>query len=203
VKRAVLCYRFEKKSAPYADALRAVGVEPVFAVPGAAPDSVDGLGLVLSGGTDVDPEIYGQVRHRRVGWPDRERDEMELRFLREALETDVPVLAICRGMQLFNVAHGGGTLLQHIDGHRAAHDVCVEDGNRLARAFTPGSLAVNSRHHQAVDRVGEGLIVTARSADGIVEALERPDRRFAVAVQWHPEDLPAHACLFAAFAGAL
>src|SRR5690242_12728992 len=86
VKRAVLCYRFEKKIAPYADALRAAGVEPVFAAPGSAPESLNGLGLVLSGGTDVNPEIYGQVRHRRAGWPDRERDEMELRFLLEALE---------------------------------------------------------------------------------------------------------------------
>src|SRR5690349_11891552 len=120
LKRACLTYRFEKKIAPYADALRAAGIDPVMITPDRAPESLGRMALVISGGTDVDPSMYGQERHSRSGYPDSERDAMELRLLREALEQDVPVLAICRGMQLFNVAHRGGTLLQHIEGHRAA-----------------------------------------------------------------------------------
>jgi putative glutamine amidotransferase len=125
------------------------------------------------------------------------------------------VLAICRGLQLFNVFHQGGTLLQHLDGHtiispdpsEPAHAVVQEPGSRLASILGPGPVDVNSRHHQAVEQVGHGLRVTSRSTDGIVEGLERPDLRFAVAVQWHPEDqvcrFPAQHRLFEAFAAAL
>jgi putative glutamine amidotransferase len=137
--------------------------------------------------------------------------------LDEALERDLPVLAICRGMQLFNVARGG-TLRQHIEEREVhqrydlpkrepVHQVEVEAGTRLAEILGAGDVAVNSRHHQAVGRVGEGLKVSARARDGVVEGFEMPEKRFAVAVQWHPEDQAAsdavQAGLFRAFADAV
>ena len=193
MKRAALTYRFEKKIAPYADALRKVGVEPVFVTPESQIDSLDGMGLVLSGGQDVGPALYGANAQTGTDEPDRERDALEQRLLREALERDFAVLAICRGSQLFNVTHAEGTLWQHIEGHRIAdngtHEAAIEPGTKLAQIFGAGKRQVNSRHHQAVRTAGQGLVVSARSADGVVEGLERTDRRFALAVQWHPEDL--------------
>ncbi len=201
--------------------MRDARIEPVRISP-EEPRSLDGLeGLVLTGGTDVNPALYGQERGRESDEPDDARDELETRLIREALADDVPVLAICRGMQLLNVACGG-TLIQHLAStdvhrakntgdepgrHRAVHTVRVAGGTRLAAIAGEGEHAVNSRHHQAVDRVGEGLIVSAVSSDGVVEALEKPDHPFAVAVQWHPEDRTlvseADRKLFEAFAGAM
>jgi putative glutamine amidotransferase len=118
---------------------------------------------------------------------------LEQRLLREALAADLPVLAICRGLQLFNVVHSGGTLVQHLDGHKLAnnetHSAEIYESTQLARVLGAGVLSVNSRHHQAVAEVGAGLRVSSKSADGIIEGLERPDLRFAIAVQWHPEDM--------------
>jgi len=215
-KRVALTFRFPKKAEPYADALRAVGLEPVPFQPESGVHSLDGLaGLVLSGGVDIDPARYGAALDPRTETPDQERDEMEWRLLKEAVAADIPVLAICRGLQLFNVFHEGGTLVQHLDGHAVVsqdrsdpvHSVVQEPGSRLATILGTGPVAVNSRHHQAVQRVGRGLRVTSRSDDGIVEGLERPDLRFGVAVQWHPEDqvgrFPAQHRLFEAFAAAL
>lgn len=178
--------------------MRAVGIEPV-----RNPGSMDGLaGLLLSGGSDVNPKHYGQQRLRQSESPDDLRDELEMRLLRQALVAELPVLAICRGLQLFNVFHGG-TLIQHLPStplhrqkvknaergkHPAAHRVQVSGGTRLAELVGAGDHAVNSRHHQAVDRVAPGLIVSATAEDGVVEALELPGLLFAVAVQWHPED---------------
>lgn len=207
MKRSVVTFRNEKKIAPYADALRSAGIEPALVTPEAGIESLGGMGLVLTGGTDLDPGLYGAAKIEAADEPDRERDAMEQRLLREALEKDLPVLAICRGMQLFNVTHAGGSLVQDMAGHRLAnamHDVSIEAGTRLAEIFGAGSRAVNSRHHQAVERVGKGLVVSARAADGVIEGLERSDRRFAVAVQWHPEDLmPQDRRLFEAFGEAL
>lgn len=206
MKRAALTYRDEKRIAPYAEALRRAGIEPLLVTPDSRIDSLDGMGLVLSGGTDLDPAIYGAEAQAWTEEPDRERDAMELGLLREALERDTPVLAICRGMQMFNVAHAGGTLLQHIEGHRTPltrHGVTVAAGTTLAKIFGAGERQENSRHHQAVGVVGRGLVVSARAADGVVEGIERSDRRFAVAVQWHPEDLPEDLALFEAFSAAL
>ncbi len=209
-KRVAVTYRDHSRIAPYADALRAVGIEPVLIEP--MIDSVDSLsgmaGLMLTGGTDVDPALYGQTLGPKSEVPDRERDALEQRLLREALEADIPVLAICRGMQLFNVTHPGGTLVQDMDGHKlprnATHHAEIYQGTRLAQIFGAGVHTVNSRHHQAVAQVGEGLIVSAKSPDGVIEGLERPDLRFAVAVQWHPEDqMPQQRCLFEAFREAL
>lgn len=206
MKRVAVTYRDEKRIAPYADALRLVGIEPVLVTPGHSAEEVDGL--VLSGGTDLDPALYGQEMDPRADPPDRERDALEQKLLREALERGLPVLAICRGFQLFNVTHPGGTLVQHMEGHRipnhGTHHAEIYRGTKLAAIFGAGVHAVNSRHHQAVDRPGQGLVVSAKSPDGIVEALERPDRRFAIAVQWHPEDqMPAQRRIFEALSEAL
>jgi len=206
MRRAVLAYRDEKRIAPYAEALRSAGIDPVMVTPAQSLDSLDGMGLVLSGGTDVDPALYGAEAGPLTDAPDCERDEMEQRLLREALELDRPVLAICRGTQLFNVIHAG-TLVQHIEGHKTPqtpHEITVEAGTRLAGIFGAGKRSVNSRHHQVVGRAGHGLVISARAADGVIEALERSDRKFAVAVQWHPEDLmPQDGALFEAFRDAL
>ena len=126
-------------------------------------DSVDSLsgmaGLMLTGGTDVDPALYGQTLGPKSEVPDRERDALEQRLLREALEADIPVLAICRGMQLFNVTHPGGTLVQHIEGHKlprnATHHAEIYQGTRWLD-FRRGVHTVNSRHHQAVGRLARG-----------------------------------------------
>ena len=210
-KRVGVTYSSPEKLKPYLDALDQAGLDPV-PLHASQPYSLDGLdGLLISGGTDVDPALYGQQPYQTNEHPDRERDQMETALLQQALARDTPVLAICRGMQLFNVAHPGGTLVQHVDGHRLpgvdeAHHVEVKPETRLARILGPGPHPVNSRHHQVVDQVGDGLVVAATS-ERYVEALERPDRRFAVAVQWHPEDLiekyEESKRLFRAFADAL
>jgi putative glutamine amidotransferase len=197
------------------EALREAGIEPILVTAASPIPSLNGIdGVVLSGGRDVHPSRYRQQMGPHTIELDPDRDELEDRLLREALDTDLPVLAICRGLQFFNVVHGG-TLLQHIEGHEVrlpdaslpAHEVTVESGTRLAEILGVGTHSVNSRHHQAVDRVGDGLVVSARAADGIIEGLERRDRRFAIAVQWHPEDqihrLPEQLRLFEAFRAAL
>lgn len=207
MKRAVLAYRNEAKIAPYLEALRQVGIEPTPVTPAAPIASLGGKGLVLTGGADIDPSLYGEPLDPRADAPDRERDDLEQRLLREALSLDLPVLAICRGMQLFNVTHAGGSLVQHMEGHKLAnnvtHEVEVGAGSRLAEILGGGRQAVNSRHHQAVADVGAQLIVSAKSLDGVIEALERPDLRFAIAVQWHPEYMlaafPQQLRLFEAF----
>lgn len=216
-KRVVLTHSDPNRIAPYVDALQAAGLEVVPVAAGSSI-SLNGFdGLCLSGGLDLNPELYSQPRHPEADEPNDARDTLELGLLKEALEQDLPVLAICRGMQLFNVA-AGGTLNQHIDScavHRRydlekklpVHAVHVEPGTRLAQILGPGEVSVNSRHHQAVERVGSGLTVSARAADGVIEAVELPDKRFAIAVQWHPEDQaptdPLQAKLFTAFAKAL
>lgn len=218
IRKAGLTFREPHKAEPYAEALRQAGIEPVL-ISAESPRALAGLkGLLLSGGTDLNPAIYGETPHAGNEPPDDARDALETGLLAEALAADLPVLAICRGMQLFNVAHGG-TLVQHLENsaihvfhgqNRAlpAHGILVEPGTQLAAILGGGAHAVNSRHHQAVGRVGAGLRVTAKSTpDGVIEALERSASRFALAVQWHPED-QVHADasqrkLFEAFAEAL
>jgi putative glutamine amidotransferase len=216
--RVLVPFRHERKVTPYLDALRAVSLEPIPAFVG-EPVLLDGdAGLLLMGGTDVNPKRYGQAPHPATDEPDDQRDEVELRVLDEALRRDLPVFAICRGLQLLNVYHGG-TLVQHLapaephdvaseDRAGAAHDVAIESGTRLEQIAETRRWAVNSRHHQAVDKVGDHLQVSARAAgDGIIEALERPEKRFVVAVQWHPEDqiqrYEEQSKLFRAFAAAV
>jgi putative glutamine amidotransferase len=210
-KRVGVTFSNPKKVEPYERALRSVGVEPVLISPD-DPTPIDGLdGLLLTGGTDLNAKLYNQDPDPANDEPDDARDALEQRLLAAALERDLPVLAICRGMQLFNIAHGG-TLEQHVGGHRQpgvieAHRIGVEPGTRLAEAIGAGNHAVNSRHHQIAARIGHGLRVSARSEEGYAEALERNDRKFAVAVQWHPEDMVDSRAeakrLFQAFAAAL
>jgi putative glutamine amidotransferase len=185
----------------YVRALEAVGLEAVLLAPpeGRSLRETGVQGLLISGGTDVDPALYGRQPAPESDAPDHKRDRLESRLLREALQRDVPVLGICRGMQFLNVFHGG-TLYQH-HGHQAthrvrsadpslaAHDVLVQAGSRLAGIVGGGRCAVNSRHHQAAERVSYLLTISARAPDGTVEALERKDKPFVVAVQWHPEDM--------------
>lgn len=210
-RRVAVTYRDSKKVEPYEQALRIAGIEWVLIHPesGRRIDALDGL--LLTGGTDVNPKLYQQARHSETEEPDDARDAMEKRLLECALERDLPVLAICRGMQLLNVVQGG-TLHQHVEGHRQpgvarAHAIEVESDSILARVIGAGISLVNSRHHQVIDKFGKGLRVSAKSPDGHAEALERNDRRFVVAVQWHPEDLVASDAgarkLFGAFAESL
>jgi putative glutamine amidotransferase len=152
-------------------------------------------GICLSGGPDLDPDAYGaRVRHEELGPTEPSLDAFELELARAAIERGMPLLGICRGSQALNVACGG-TLHQHVEGHRQnepgcrpTHDVSVFDGTRLAALIGAGPYAVNSFHHQAVRRLGRGLTVAARAADGTVEAIERRGG-FALGVQWHAETL--------------
>jgi putative glutamine amidotransferase len=177
----------EEKRGSYRAALRQAGIEPVEGVADLA-----GLdGLLLAGGTDVDPDLYGAAREAATDEPDRVRDRMEGALLDETLERDLPVLGICRGLQFLNVRLGG-TLRQHIEGHkcpkqREVHRIAIAPGSRLEAILEAREYVVNSRHHQSADRLGEGLTVTATAPDGVVEALELPGKRFVLAVQWHPE----------------
>lgn len=216
MKKVALTCRKLEKAPPYAEAVRAAGIDPVIVTPDDHPGTLAGYdGLLLTGGTDIDAARYGQMRHPLAEDPDPERDAMEIAYLYEALQRDVPILAICRGLQLMNIAHPGGDLLQHIDGHAVrdrdasepVHEVQIKAGTRLAGIFGAETVAVNSRHHQAAGRVARRLRQSAVSDDGVIEGLERPDRRFVIAVQWHPED-QAPVCarqrrLFDAFAAAL
>lgn len=162
-------------------------------VPELAAQAVDRLdGLLIAGGPDVDPVRYGAERDPRTGPPAAERDAWELALIGAALEARVPLLGVCRGMQLLNVALGG-TLVQHVDGHAGApgvfgrHAVAPVPGTRYAE-LVPEVTSVPSFHHQAVDRLGTGLVVAARAvSDGTVEAVERPGPELVLGVQWHPE----------------
>jgi putative glutamine amidotransferase len=163
-------------------------------------------GLLLTGGGDVDPVLYGADRHAAVEDAEPGRDEFEIDLARRALAADLPLLAICRGAQVLNVATGG-TLVQDIPSSLAtdiehsiteprdaiAHPIQVTDGSVLAGALSVTDAAttlcrVNSRHHQSVGRIGAGLVASATSPDGVIEAIEKPDARFCLGVQWHPEN---------------
>jgi putative glutamine amidotransferase len=168
-------------------------------------------GLMLAGGADIDPASYGERPHRETVDTVPERDAFEIALTRAAIERNMPVLGICRGMQLINVARGG-TLLQHLPelyGHHehrrvlgsfdgADHDVILTDGSLAASAAGEVAHATKSHHHQGVDRLGEGLVVSGLSTlDELPEAIELPDRRFVLGVQWHPEADPRSAVVAA------
>ncbi len=188
----------------YVDAVHRAGAMAMLLAPDPAlvedPDEVLDLidGLMLAGGADIDPATYGAERHPETVGMVPERDAFEIALVRRALERDLPLLAICRGMQALNVSRGG-TLHQHLpelvghDGHREArgvfseHDVTLARGSQAAAAV--GERArVKSTHHQGLDRVGEGLEAVGWAEDGTVEAIEDRRTPFAVGVLWHPEE---------------
>lgn len=206
----------------YLRAIDAAGGVPVV-VPPLHPDAADELlarvsGVCLSGGPDLDPVAYGARAHERLGPSWRELDALELALVRAADARRLPILAVCRGLQVLNVARGG-TLHQHLPdivgeeiNHRQVepdsaptHWVTLTAESRLTRILGRRRTKVNSFHHQAVDELGERLVVTGRARDGTVESLEALDREFVVAVQWHAEcmvDRADQAALFRAFVDA-
>ncbi len=174
---------------------------------------LDGLaGLVITGGKDIDPVSYGQARHPATDEPGGDRDAWEFALLAEALGRGLPVLGICRGAQVLNVALGG-TLHQHLPevighcGHRAGNAVFTTmpvrtvPGTRLAD-LVGESCDVQCYHHQAIAELGERLVISGRDDDGVIEAIELPGERFVLAVQWHPEESLADLRLFAAIVAA-
>jgi putative glutamine amidotransferase len=184
----------------YPGAVSRGGGAPLIVPPFAPENDVEAIldrvdGVVLSGGPDIHPCLYGQEEHEKLGPTDLGLDRFELGFVRRVLERDLPVLGICRGAELLNVARGG-TLIQHVDGHRqtqeariTTHDVRVEDGSRLAQVLGATEVPVNTFHHQAIGRLGGGVDAVAWSEDGLVEAIELSGLDFALGVQWHAEGL--------------
>jgi len=197
-------------SLAYVQAVERAGGRPLL-----VPPSEDGVeetlgaldGLLFSGGNDIDPELYGADAHPATRGINSARDRAELALLQGALARDMPVLAVCRGSQVLNVACGGD-LVQHLpetvghERHRHTpgvfgdHDVEVRTGTRLA-ALLGDRAPVKSHHHQGIGRIGGGLIEAAHAVDGTVEAVEHPQKRFALGVLWHPEEAE-DAALFAA-----
>lgn len=211
----------------YVTSLESAGLVPLIVPPlsndaaaSAIVSRVDGL--VLTGGEDVDPALYGQPRAEKSGAPNQNRDRTEIALIRAARELGKPILAICRGPQILNVALGG-TLIQDIPSEvpgalehnpqdeRAlrVHDVTIDPGSLIAKAIGETSITVNSLHHQSIKDVAPGLRVTARAPDGIIEGVESDsDEWWVMAVQWHPEEMndspePWDRGIFKAFADRL
>ena len=173
-------------------------------------------GLVLIGGVDVNPYLFGQTVERGFGHVDPDKDFGEIEMTRIALKMNIPILAICRGIQLLNMVMGG-TIHQHIPDDipnaykhnpgfppgTLSHDVSVVKGSLLHKITGSEKIAVDSSHHQAVDKVGNDLFISARSGDGVIETLEMPSKRWVLAVQWHPERIwrstKEHRQIFEAF----
>jgi putative glutamine amidotransferase len=185
----------------YVRAVERAGGRPLVVPPSAeaVEETLDALhGLVLSGGADLDPASYGAEPHAETDGVRPERDGAELALLEAALARDLPVLAVCRGSQILNVARGGD-LVQHLpevvghEGHKdtpgvfSDHDVEVVSGTKL-HDVVGGRAPVKSHHHQGYGSLGQGLRESARAEDGTVEAIEDPSRRFALGVLWHPEE---------------
>lgn len=194
--------------ADYLEAIKRSGGEPFeLDVQQHQPDLVvrEVGGLMLTGGGDVDPTLYGEAPHETFQASEDGRDQYEIALVRAAMDAGIPIFAICRGMQVLNVALGG-TLIQDIPSmvngagthavpeprFQIAHEVWVAKGSRLAKIMAEkldgDTLQVNSRHHQAVKNVAPGWEVTATAPDGVIEAMEMPGDVFRVAVQWHPEN---------------
>jgi len=213
-------------NAAYVHAIESAGLIPLVVPPLADANTARGVlgvvaGLVLTGGEDVDPSLYGAAPHPELGPVSCSRDETELALLARARELLLPTLAICRGIQVVNVGLGG-TLVQDLPSQRTdvdthelredrsarVHSVSVDAASRLASILGVQSLGVNSIHHQAVDRLGSAIRISARADDGVVEGVESDDPDWwMVGVQWHPEELtgtpePWDRRLFAAFAEA-
>jgi putative glutamine amidotransferase len=193
--------------ADYEHSLERVGLEWRLLAPGQDPAATlaELDALVLSGGGDVDPQLYGEAPHESFSPAEPGRDQFELALARAALDRGLPLLAICRGVQVLNVA-AGGTLVQDIPtgvsgalDHQVAttpttvaHEVWVTAGTKLAQLMADrlegDVLLVNSRHHQAIKKAAPGFVVSATAPDGVIEAVERPDLPYVIGVQWHPEN---------------
>lgn len=191
----------------YITALELAGLVPIVIPPLSSPAAARSImaaadGLVLTGGEDVDPALYGQQRHERLGPVNPRRDQTEIALVLAAREARKPVLAICRGPQLLNVALGGtliqdipscvpGALLHDSDARDArSHEIIIEPDSRIAAAVGGTRISVNSLHHQSILEPARGLRVTARAPDGIIEGVEsESDDWWAMAVQWHPEEM--------------
>ena len=210
-------------TAAYVTALESAGLIPLIVPPlsraSAAAVILDSVsGLVLTGGEDVDPARYGEKRHEKIRSINAARDATEIALIEEAKARGKPILAICRGIQILNVALGG-TLVQDIPSqldtkiahdedsprNSRSHDISIEPGSLIAKAVGTEHCTVNSFHHQSVKRVADGMRVTARSPDGVIEGLESTDDWWVIAVQWHPEEMtdspePWDRGLFKAFA---
>ena len=210
-------------TAAYVTALESAGLIPLIVPPlsraSAAAVILDSVsGLVLTGGEDVDPARYGEKRHEKIRSINAARDATEIALIEGAKARGKPVLAICRGIQILNVALGG-TLVQDIPSqldtkiahdedsprNSRSHDISIEPGSLIAKAVGTEHCTVNSFHHQSVKRVADGMRVTARSPDGVIEGLESTDDWWVIAVQWHPEEMtdspePWDRGLFKAFA---
>lgn len=189
---------------------------PLPHLPDLAADYLDRIdGLVVTGGAfDVDPALFGAANRHETVVLKRDRTRFEMAMISGALDRDLPILGICGGQQLLNVVLGG-TLIQHIPDEvtgclaheqpnprdQAGHDALVQPGTRLAAIVQALRIPVNSAHHQAVKDAAPGLVVNARAADGVIEGIEDPARRFCIGVQWHPEFTisPADAALYRAF----
>lgn len=210
----------------YVAALENAGLVPLIVPPLASASEAAEVvrvagGLLLTGGGDLDPALYGEPMHAKARQPQADRDTTELALIAAARAGKKPVLGICRGIQAVNVALGG-TLVQDIasevstgikhDAHdlrdSRTHPVSITPGSRLAKAIGATEIAVNSLHHQSVARVAPGLHVSARSPDGVIEGLETGDDWWVLCVQWHPEELdrteePWDRGLFQAFSHAV
>lgn len=212
---------------PYIEAIERVEATPLLITPSHGEISIADLlemsdGVLLTGGEDVDPSRYGQKPHPKLETVNHRRDEMEFTVLERALELGLPVLAVCRGLQILNVAFGG-TLYQDLPSQKPEgviheqdapinerwHGATVEADSRVAELFGATEFQINSFHHQGIDRLGEGLRPVGWAEDGLVEAVEAVDHPWVIGVQWHPErsevELPDHRGhpdwrLFAAFA---
>jgi len=198
----------------YVKAVHRAGATPVI-LPVVDPDDVDGLldavdAVVITGGRDVDPAVYGHDLDPQCGPVDPRRDASDLAIARAVVARDLPTLAVCRGIQVLNVALGG-TLDQHVDDHMQldrynedAHVVTIDAGSRLAAIVGTTTLGVNTLHHQVLASLGDGVRVVARNEDGHVEGVEVDGAPNVLAVQWHPELLrhrPEHLALFAQLVG--
>ena len=221
-KRDPQNYPFFHLAEAYIEALTQAGASPLLIPLSLSEDNLDNLlscfdGIVFSGGEDISPEVYGAPHSPEIKEIDSDRDRLELSLFRLVQERRTPFLAICRGMQLVNVAQGGtlhadigscyaGALkhdfMEKYPRNFLAHEIQLEPNSHLANILECTSLEVNSIHHQAVDKLGFGLKAVAHSLDGLVEAIELPDYPFGLGVQWHPEcllELPEMRQLFKSF----
>ena len=184
-------------SAPYVKAVRKAGAMPVL-IPVVDPDDAAAMlemvdALIVTGGADVDPVNYNAAADPRLGATDLVRDAADLAITRAAVDTNMPTLATCRGIQVLNVAMGG-TLVQHVDEHMRidmynenVHDVEIDPTSRLASILGTEAMGVNSMHHQVIDRLGAGVRAVAHNHDGHIEAIELETAPAVLGVQWHPE----------------